>query len=129
MNNAGRIAPAEQRAVPIAGDQGEELVEHSKRPPNTSTPITRHSTGTWQRALIERKLAAVAPDQRTRGLSMRFMITKKWNGAIDRRSPVTSDEALDAIAWARGQANVIVEITDEHGKVVSKTQLKKSSKG
>jgi hypothetical protein len=80
-------------------------------------------------ALIERKLAAVAPDQRMGGLSMRFMITKKWNGFIERRSPVTSDEALDAIAWARGQANVIVEITDEHGQVVSKTQLRKSSKG
>jgi hypothetical protein len=57
---------------------------------------------------------------------MTFMITKKWNGFTERRSPVTAGDALDAIAWAQGQASVIVEITNEHGVVVSKTQLRRA---
>jgi len=59
---------------------------------------------------------------------MEFKITKKWKGFIDRRSPITAEEALDAIAWARANTTVVVEITDSCGEVVSEAQLKREVK-
>jgi hypothetical protein len=60
---------------------------------------------------------------------MEFTVTKKWKGFTDRRWPVTAEEALDAIDWAKPHtATVVVEITDSRGVVVSEAQLRKAAK-
>jgi hypothetical protein len=56
---------------------------------------------------------------------MHFKITKKWKGFTERRSPVTAEEALDAIDWANANTTVVVEVTDSRGEVVSRAQLKR----
>jgi hypothetical protein len=60
-------------------------------------------------------------------VQMNFKIIKKSKGFTETRSPITADEALDGIYAARGTP-IIVEITDEHGGLVSEAQLKRTAR-